>query len=98
MKDYKSLLQTARAIPYKDPITGEPIGFKVIRLLPGSLFEELGIQRGDVIKNVNGEPVNSINKALEVFANIKSSVNNLNNVNLIVERNGSEKKFNYNVE
>ncbi len=97
LNNYQSLLRTARALPYTDPRTGELTGFKVTQLQPGSLFQKLGIQPGDVIKGVNGEPINSINRALEVFANLKGSVDDIDSVNLSVERGGSDQALNYNV-
>ncbi len=97
LNNYQSLLSTARAIPYTDPATGEVVGFKVTQLQPGSLFQKLGIRPGDVIKGVNGEPVNSINKALEVFANLKGSVDDIESVNISVDRGGSEQALNYNM-
>lgn len=97
LNNYQSLLKTARAIPYTDPATGEPIGFKITQLQPGSLFQKLGLQPGDVIKGVNGEPMNSLNKALEVFANLKGNIDGLDKVSISVERNGSDQSLNYNV-
>lgn len=97
LNNYQSLLKTARAIPYKDPRTGELTGFKVTQLQPGSLFQKLGIQPGDVIKGVNGEPINSVNKALEVFANLKGSVDDISNVDIRVERGGSDQSLKYNL-
>lgn len=97
LNDYQSLLKTARAIPYTDPKTGEPSGFKVLQIQPGSLFQKLGIQPGDVIKGVNGEKMNSINKAIEVFTNLKDAVDNVDSVNLSIERSGSDQSLNYNM-
>ncbi len=97
LNNYQSLLKTARAIPYTDPKTGELVGFKVTQLQPGSLFQKLGIQPGDVIKGVNGEPINSVNRALEVFANLKGSVDDIDSVNISVERGGSDQALNYNM-
>ncbi len=97
LNNYQSLLKTARAVPYTDPRTGELTGFKVTQLQPGSLFQKLGIQPGDVIKGVNGEPINSVNKALEVFANLKGSVDDIDNVDIRVERGGSDQSLKYNL-
>lgn len=97
LNNYQSLLQTAHAVPYTDPRSGEVIGFRVTRLQPGSLFQKLGIQPGDVIKGVNGEPVNSINRALEVFSSLKGSINSLDKVSIDIQRSGSDQSLNYNV-
>lgn len=97
LNNYQALLQTAHAVPYTDPRTGEVLGFRVTRLQPGSLFQKLGIQPGDVIKGVNGDSVNSINRALEVFSNLKGNIDDLDSVSLDIQRSGSDQSLNYNV-
>ncbi|HYA37363.1 MAG TPA: type II secretion system protein N [Candidatus Methylomirabilis sp.] len=50
-------------------------GFQVKQLQPGSLYEKLGLRAGDVIKSVNGQPVNSADDAVRLYqqmANVAS--------------------------
>jgi len=86
-----SLLQQARSAPHKNPRTGEIDGFTVLDFQPGSIFEQLGLNRMDVIKSVNGEPVDSPAKAMELYNALKNS----DKVSIKVERGGRDEDLNY---
>ncbi len=47
----------------------------------------------DVIKSVNGEDVNSPTKAMELYNALRTD----NKINLVIERNGQNQNFTYNV-
>lgn len=49
-------------------ITGPQDGFQISALRPGSIFEALGLQRGDVIRGINGVGLGSADQALELLA------------------------------
>ncbi len=93
-QNLSSLLQQARMEPVFSPdgITVE--GFRFAAIQGGSPFEKLGFKVGDMIKSVNGEPVNSPTKAMEMYNLLKTS----NNVQLGVEHEGREEKYNYNIQ
>lgn len=97
LDDYMSLARTARAVPHIDPRTGEMAGFKITRMAPGSLFQTLGLQPGDVVTGVNGENINSANKALEIFGMLKNQVDTVDKVSISIQRNGSDQELSYNV-
>lgn len=82
-----ALLQEARAVKDGDC-------FRMVDIMPGSIYERLGIKRGDCIGAVNGEPVDSPQKALEIYNQLRNS----NNINLSIERNGRKENLNYNVQ
>lgn len=86
------LLQQARAIQNYGP-NGQPNGFRVMDLQPGSIYERLGIKRGDVITGVNGDPVDSPAKAMELYNALRTS----SNINLQIERNGRRETLNFNI-
>lgn len=94
LNDMSGLLMQARALPNRDPNTGEINGYRLVDYQPGSIFEQLGLPRGTLIKSAGGEPVNSIQSAMEMFNKMKVS----NNIKLGVEMNGSEQVMNYNIE
>lgn len=89
-----SILQEARSVPNRNPTTGEVDGFRILDFKPGSIYEQLGLQRMDVIKGVNGEPVDSPAKAMELYNALKTS----DKVMLSIERNGKTENFDYNVK
>lgn len=97
LDDYMSLARTARAVPHIDPRTGEMTGFKITRMAPGSLFQTLGLQPGDVVTGVNGENISSANKALEIFGMLKNQVDSVDKVSISIQRNGSNQELSYNV-
>ncbi|MEQ1722558.1 MAG: type II secretion system protein GspC [Pseudobdellovibrio sp.] len=92
--DLSSVLMQARAVPNRDPNTGEINGFRILDMQPGSIYEQLGLQRMDVIKGVNGEPVDSVQKAMEMYNTLKNGTQ----VKMSVERGGKTETFTYDVK
>ncbi|WP_413578352.1 type II secretion system protein GspC [Bdellovibrio sp. HCB290] len=92
--DLSSILMQARAVPNREPGTGNINGFRVLDMQPGSIYEQLGIQRMDVIKSVDGNPVDSPAKAMELYQTLKNN----NKVVLQVERNGKNETMTYNIQ
>jgi general secretion pathway protein C len=89
-----SILQQARSVPNRNPQTGEIDGFRLLDFQPDSIYEKLGLQRMDVIKGVNGEPVDSPAKAMELYNALKSS----DKINISVERNGKTESLDYSIQ
>lgn len=92
--DLSSVLMQARAVPNRDPNTGEINGFRILDMQPGSIYEQLGLQRMDVIKGVNGEPVDSVQKAMELYNTLKNG----NQVKMQIERGGRTDTFTYDIK
>ena len=92
--DLSSILMQARAVPNREPGTGNINGFRILDMQPGSIYEQLGIQRMDVIKSVDGTPVDSPAKAMELYNTLKNSPK----VSLQVERNGKTETMTYNIQ
>jgi len=49
-------------------IAGDGGGFQITAIRPGSIFEALGLQRGDVVRGINGVELESADKVLELIA------------------------------
>ena len=82
--DLGDLFMQARIVPaFRD---GEPIGFKLFSIRPGSLHDAIGIRNGDVMRRINGDEINSPDKALEVCKQLRES----NRIEIELERNGSQ--------
>ncbi len=92
--DLSSVLMQARAVPNRDPNTGEINGFRVLDMQPGSIYEQLGLQRMDVIKGVNNEPVDSVQKAMEMYNTLKNGTQ----VKMQIERGGKTDTFTYDIK
>lgn len=92
--DLPSVLMQARAVPNRVPGTGEINGFRLLDMQPGSIYEQLGLQRMDVIQNVNGTSVDSPAKAMELYNALKQETK----ITIQIERNGKKETLNYNIQ
>jgi general secretion pathway protein C len=92
--DLSSILMQARAVPNREPGTGNINGFRILDMQPGSIYEQLGIQRMDVLKTVDGTLVDSPAKAMELYQNLKNNPK----IVLQVERNGKTETMTYNIQ
>lgn len=92
--DLAAVLMQARAVPNRDPVTGAINGYRVLDMQPGSIYEQLGLQRMDVIKGVNGEAVDSVQKAMEMYNTLKNG----NQVKIQIERGGKTDTFTYDIK
>lgn len=93
LNDLSSLLMQARAVPNRDPNTGEINGYRLVDYQEGSIFSELGIPRGAVIEGANGENVRSVQDAMGMFNKMKTS----NTVKLDVIVNGVKQTYTYEI-
>jgi len=68
-------------------------GFQITFVRKDSPFSKLGVQRGDVIKSVNGQEINSYNAAFGVYKNIGS----IDNMTLVIQRGNEEMELEYEI-
>ncbi|MHB8348158.1 MAG: type II secretion system protein N [Acidiferrobacterales bacterium] len=69
-------------------------GFLVREIQPDSVYQKLGLHVGDVIRSVNGQPVNTMQQAMRVY---QQSLN-LSNVQIQIVRNGRPEVLQYQVQ
>lgn len=71
LANLSALATQARVVPsFKD---GKANGFKIFSIRPGSLYQKIGLQNGDVIRKINGYAIDSPEKALELYAKLRES-------------------------
>jgi len=75
---------------------GKIIGFKVYGVKRGSVFEKLGLKRGDIIIKVNNIELNSIKSAFDIYNKVKNK--EVTSLSLIVLRNNNEMELDYEIE
>lgn len=95
LANFDEVITQARAVPHTPPGSGGRIeGFRILSIVPGSIYTTLGLERMDIIKKVNGDLVNSPAKAMELYNALKGS----SDLVLEIERNGRVENFNYKIE
>lgn len=93
LQDLPSILQQARAVP-RIGANGLIECFNIAEMQAGSIFEALGVRRGDCIESVNGEKIDSPAKAMEIFQKLR---NDPGTINLGFERGGRKESSNFSI-
>ena len=77
----------------ENKVNGVLDGFKVNFVKRGSDFEKLGLRRGDILKSVNGQELNSYNAAFSFY----KEMNNIDNLTLGIKRNNQDMELEYEI-
>lgn len=92
LQNINNLMRQIRVRPYFQD--GKPSGILLSGIRKKSIFEDMGLQSGDVVKGVNGKEIQSVDDALKFYQNLKSS----SEVELQIERNGDPQTINYRIQ
>ncbi len=71
LRDESLIYKDARFGP--NMVEGKIDGYKIFQVATTHIFYQLGARNGDVIRRVNGIPLNNTQKMLELWSNIKNS-------------------------
>jgi general secretion pathway protein C len=71
LKNPADLYKDARFGP--NLVNGKIDGYKVYQVAVSHIFYQLGARSGDIVKRVNGMPLNDTEKMLEIWASVKNS-------------------------
>lgn len=91
------VLASAVAVPhYRDGANGQRVmdGFEMTRIKEGGAAEQLGLQNGDVVLEVNGQALDGIGTAMALLGQVPS----MTQAKLAVRRNGQPMTFVINVK
>lgn len=91
MQDLPKLMSQVNLAPhFKD---GQPAGIAVQRIAPGSIFQKMGLQNGDVVVSVDGNVINSPEDLITLYDRLK----NAEEISIQVERQGMLKDIVYKI-
>jgi len=82
--DINSILTQARAVPNWE--NGVFTGYKIFQIVPGSIYDKLGLKNGDLIKKVDGDLITDPAKAFEKLSSLKER----NTMDMTINRNGQD--------
>lgn len=91
LSDFNNILTQARAVPNFE--NGVPAGYKLFQIVPGSIYDKLGLQNGDTICGLNGQGINDPGKAFEMLGELKTS----SHMELCIKRDGRTQNFAYDI-
>jgi general secretion pathway protein C len=77
-----------------EQLDGKTIGIRLIGIRPGSLLGTLGIRDGDVLESINGFDLGSPEKALQVYARLRTATS----LNVKLTRQGQPVSIEYRIE
>ncbi|HYA87475.1 MAG TPA: type II secretion system protein GspC [Nitrospirota bacterium] len=69
-ENMSQILTQARALPYQEQ--GKTVGFRISEIVPGSIYEKIGLQNGDVIQRVNSQDVDDPSKFFQLYQGLKN--------------------------
>jgi general secretion pathway protein C len=69
-ENMSQILTQARALPYIEQ--GKTVGFRISEISPGSIYEKIGLQNGDVIQKVNSQEVDDPAKFFQLYQGLRT--------------------------
>lgn len=92
LQDLNQVIQQARMVPNYE--NGQVDGFKIFGIRSGSIFQDLGLQNGDVINNINGTQIDSLEKALPMLQLLKTE----SSYTIDITRKGAKQTMSINIQ
>ena len=92
LQDLTKLGMQARIVPNYE--AGKYSGFRLVGVRPDSLYKAIGLQSGDMISRVNGQNIDTPNRAIQLFEELRSS----SSINLDIERRGKKITLSYQIK
>lgn len=92
LQDLTKLGMQARIVPNYE--AGQYNGFRLVGVRPDSLYKAIGLQSGDMISRVNGQNIDTPNRAIQLFEELRSS----SNIAVDIERRGKKITLNYQIK
>jgi len=92
VKNVNQLLRQVRILPHFE--NGKPDGLSFTNIKPNSIFAKMGLRNGDVVLGVDDQPIETVDDALELYQQLKSS----NQIRLQIKRRGRQKTIEYRIE
>jgi general secretion pathway protein C len=72
---------------------GKTVGFRISEIVPGSLYEKIGLLNGDVIQKINSQDVDDPAKFFQMYQNLKEE----RSISIDLMRGGQRQTLNYEI-
>lgn len=91
ISDFPALMSEARLVPHF--VDGKSDGFVISDIVIGSLYQQVGLQNGDIIRKVNGKQVTSAQQAMDMYRALESATS----IDLELMRAGQVQQVHYDI-
>jgi general secretion pathway protein C len=91
-ENLSQVLTQARALPYIEQ--GKTVGFRISEIVPGSIYEKIGLVNGDVVQRVNAQDVDDPGKFFQLYQGLKDE----KRISIDLLRNGQRQTLNYDIQ
>ena len=85
------LLTKARIIPNFN--RGKADGFRIVSIVPNSIYEKIGLKNGDILQRINGIEIKDPTSFLKIFQQIKDETH----ISMNLIRNNQKHAFEYDI-
>ena len=92
VENVNELMKQVKIRPHTE--NGQAAGLMLSSIQRGSIFRRMGLRSGDIITGVNGSSLVSVDDALKLYENLKSS----SNMSIEIKRRGRNRTIDYNIE
>jgi general secretion pathway protein C len=90
-ENLSQILTQARALPYMEQ--GKIAGFRINQIVPGSMYAKIGLQNGDVIRQVNGQALDDPGKFFQLYQGLRDE----RSITIDLMRSGRRQTLNYEI-
>jgi general secretion pathway protein C len=92
LENLDQLMESARIRPHIEE--GRPSGISITGIKPNTIFRKMRLRNGDVITGVNGNPIETVEDAMNIFGDLTSA----SEVQVEIKRRGRKRVLNYKIE
>ncbi len=89
--DLNNVLTQARCVPALE--NGQSVGFRCFQIVPGSIYDKLGMVNNDIITCINDQPLSDPGQAVSLLSSLKES----SHISLCIKRNGRNMNMAYDI-
>jgi general secretion pathway protein C len=89
LSDLKTIMKNAVIRPFLNE--GVQEGFIISNIAGGSIYEKMGLRNGDIIIDVNNEPIEGAGNLMELMSSLQTG----SGIELSIRRNNNMEKINY---
>ncbi len=90
-QDVNKLMTEVAITPHMQD--GRPEGLAFNNIRPNSIFRRMGLRNGDILVGVNGEEIQTVEDAMQLYTNLRSA----SEVQLQIKRRGQDRNIIYNL-